>query len=179
MRFEPLTLPGAYLIETDFRQDLRGAFARVFCAEHFSEHGLETSFVQANLSSNLRRGTVRGLHFQRPPHAEVKLVRCTLGAVFDVIVDLRQDSPHYLGWYGAELSRDNGRMMYVPRGFAHGYQTLTAEADVHYMVSTPYAPQSEGGLRFDDPALGVSWPLPVTELSRKDLSWPLLGGARP
>ena len=129
-------------------------FARAFCAQEFAAHGLETSFVQSNISTNARAGTVRGMHFQREPHAEVKLVRCIKGAIYDVIVDMREGSQTYLRWFGAELSDDNGLMMYVPKGFAHGYQALSDGATAFYMVSAFYAPQSEGGLRFDDPKLG-------------------------
>ena len=174
MRFQPLPLHGAYLIDLERRRDSRGTFARAFCAQEFAAHGLETNFVQANMSTTARAGMVRGMHFQRPPHAEVKLVRCIGGAIHDVIVDLRPDSPTYRRWFGAELSAENGRMMVVPRGFAHGFQARTDDATTFYMVSAFYAPEAEGGVRHDDPALAIAWPLAVTEISDKDSQWPLL-----
>lgn len=174
MIFTPLPLDGAYLIELERRADARGMFARAFCRDEFAEHGLITEIAQCNLSTNVRAGTLRGLHFQRAPHAEVKLVRCVRGALYDVIVDVRDGSPTYGRWYGAELTEDGGEMMYVPEGFAHGYQALTDGAAAFYMVSAPYAPEAEGGLRYDDPALGIQWPQPVTDLSEKDAGWPLL-----
>lgn len=175
MQFTSTPLPGAYLVGLEPRADARGMFARAFCAQEFGGQGLETAFVQANISTNTHAGTVRGMHFQRAPHAEVKLVRCTKGAIFDVIVDMREDSPTYRRWFGAELSEDNGLAMYVPQGFAHGYQALSDGAAVFYLVSAFYAPQSEGGLRHDDPALSIEWPRPATEVSPKDAAWPLLG----
>jgi dTDP-4-dehydrorhamnose 3,5-epimerase len=174
MRFAPIELAGAYLIHLDPRVDERGLFARAFCSREFADQGLETAFVQANLSSNRHAGTVRGLHFQRAPQAEVKLVRCVKGAIYDVMVDLREESPTYLRWFGAELSEENKLMAYVPRGFAHGYQALNDGATLFYMVSAFYSPESEAGLRFDDPKLAVQWPQGVSEISDKDASWPLL-----
>ena len=174
MRFEPTKLAGAYLIHLEPRVDERGLFARAFCAQEFGGAGLETEYVQANISTNTRAGTVRGLHFQRDPHAEVKLVRCVKGAIYDVIVDMREGSQTFLRWTGAELSDENGLMMYVPKGFAHGYQALTGNASVFYMVSAFYAPQAEGGLRFDDPKLAIEWPRAVSDVSDKDARWPLL-----
>ena len=174
MRFEQTPLAGSYLVHLDPRVDARGTFARAFCAQEFVAHALETSFVQANISTNARAGTVRGMHFQRAPHAEVKLVRCTRGAIYDVIVDMREGSKTYLRWYGAELSEENGLMMYVPKGFAHGYQALSDGATAFYMVSSFYAPDSEGGLRFDDPRLAIKWPRAISEFSDKDAKWPLL-----
>jgi dTDP-4-dehydrorhamnose 3,5-epimerase len=174
MKFEQTPLAGAYLVHLEPRADERGSFARVFCRQEFAVEGLESSFAQANVSTNRRAGTVRGMHFQREPDAEVKLVRCVKGAIYDVVVDMREDSATYLRWFGAELSEDNGIAMYVPKGFAHGYQALTDGATVFYFVSTFYAPQSEGGLRFDDPRLSIRWPRPVSEISAKDGAWPLL-----
>jgi dTDP-4-dehydrorhamnose 3,5-epimerase len=167
-------LAGAYLIHLDPRVDERGLFARTFCAQEFGAHGLETAFVQTNISTNARAGTVRGLHFQRAPDAEVKLVRCVKGALYDVIVDMREGSPTYLRWFGAELSGDNGTAMYAPKGFAHGYQALTDGATAFYLVSAFYTPQAEGGLRFDDPKLAIAWPRAVSDVSGKDAQWPLL-----
>lgn len=174
MRFTPTPLAGAFLIDLEPRADARGMFARAFCAREFAEHGLETVLVQANISSNARAGTVRGLHFQRGDDAEVKLVRCVSGAIYDVIVDMREGSETYLRWFGAELSQNNGLMLYVPKGFAHGYQALTDGATVFYMVSSYYAPDAEGGLRFDDPRLSINWPRAVSDVSDKDAKWPLL-----
>jgi len=174
MIFQALALSGAYLIEIEPRVDDRGSFARAFCAREFLAHGLEVSYVQANLSTNNKAGTVRGMHFQRAPHAEVKLVRCVAGALFDVIVDIREDSPTFMQWFGADLSQDNGSMMYVPRGFAHGYQALTDGAMAHYMVSAYYVPEAEDGLRYDDSAIGVRWRRPVSNISPKDASWPFI-----
>jgi dTDP-4-dehydrorhamnose 3,5-epimerase len=174
VRFEPTALAGAYLIHLEPRVDERGLFARAFCAQEFAGQGLETSYVQSNISSNARAGTVRGLHFQRAPDAEVKLVRCVKGAIYDVVVDMRAGSPTYLRSFGAELSDANGLMMYVPKDFAHGYQALSDGASVFYMVTAFYAPQAEGGLRFDDPRLAIKWPRPVTDVSDKDARWPLL-----
>jgi dTDP-4-dehydrorhamnose 3,5-epimerase len=174
VRFEPTALAGAYLIHLEPRVDERGLFARAFCAQEFAGQGLETSYVQSNISTNTRAGTVRGLHFQRAPQAEVKLVRCVKGVIYDVIVDMRAGSPTYLRFFGAELSDANGLMMYVPKDFAHGYQALSDGASVFYMVSAFYAPQAEGGLRFDDPRLAIKWPRPVSDVSDKDARWPLL-----
>jgi dTDP-4-dehydrorhamnose 3,5-epimerase len=174
VRFTPTGLAGAYLIHIEPRVDERGLFARAFCAREFAARGLETSYVQANISTNARAGTVRGMHFQRAPDAEVKLVRCVKGAIHDVIVDMREGSQTYLRSFGAELSDDNGLTMYVPKGFAHGYQALNDGASVLYMVSAFYAPQSEGGLRFDDPKLAIVWPRAVADVSGKDAKWPLL-----
>jgi dTDP-4-dehydrorhamnose 3,5-epimerase len=174
MFFHPLPLRDAFLISLDQRKDERGMFARVFCRQEFSELGLEYRYVQANLSTNDNAGTIRGLHYQKSPHMEVKLVRCIRGAIFDVIVDLREESASFFHWYGVELSEENGLMLYVPRGFAHGYQTLRNNASVHYMVSAYYAPGFEGGCRYDDPALGIKWPFAVSSISDKDAAWPLL-----
>lgn len=174
MRFEPIPLAGGCLIHLDPSADPRGTFARAFCAQEFAAAGLETSFVQTNISANARAGTVRGMHFQREPNAEVKLVRCTKGAIYDVIVDMREGSQTYLRWFGAELSEENALTMYVPKGFAHGYQALSDGATVFYMVSAFYAPESEGGLRFDDPKLSIRWPRIVADISDKDAKWLLL-----
>ena len=174
MNFVETPLAGAFTIGLEKREDARGHFARAFCATEFAHHGLETSYVQANHSLNKRAGLVRGMHFQSGADAEVKLVRCVFGAIYDVIVDNRPDSPTFLQWFGAELSAENGLMMYVPRGFAHGYQSLSDGATAFYMVSAAYAPDAEGGLRFDDPAIGIKWPMAVTDLSDKDGKWALV-----
>ena len=174
MKFEPLALAGGYLVRPEPREDERGTFSRVFCTREFSAQGLETLYVQENVSTNILAGTLRGLHFQRPPHAEVKLVRCIRGAVYDVVVDIRETSPTYGKYFGAELSDANGLAMYVPVGFAHGYQSLTDAAAVHYMVSAFYAPDHESGIHYADPALGIKWPLPIRVASPKDAKLPLL-----
>lgn len=182
MKFEPLELSGAYLIGLEPWVDNRGMFARAFCRDEFARHGITCDVVQCNISTNTRAGIVRGMHFQRPPHAEAKLVRCIRGAIHDVIVDLRTDSPTFGNWFGAELSEQNGLMLYVPEGFAHGYQTLSDGAAAFYMVTAAYASQAEGGIRYDDPAVGITWPLPVTGCSEKDGAWaplaPRIAGAR-
>jgi dTDP-4-dehydrorhamnose 3,5-epimerase len=178
VKFVPTALTGAYTVELELREDDRGFFARTFCEEEFAAAGLVTRYVQGNVSGNHRAGTVRGLHFQRPPHAEVKVVRCTRGAIVDVIVDLRSESPTFLEHVAVELNEDNRRSLYVPERFAHGYQTLTDGAEVTYLVSTAYTPGAEGGLRHDDPVLAVTWPLAVAAISPKDASWPLLAEPR-
>ena len=175
MIFTETPLAGAYVIDLERRGDDRGYFARTFCAREFAQHGLDPRVVQANLSGNHRAGTLRGMHLQLPPTGEPKVVRCLRGAIWDVIVDLRPDSPTYLRHFGVELTADSHRALYVPQMFAHGYQALTDGAEVLYLVGEYYTPAAERGLRHDDPALGLSWPLPVTELSPKDAAWPLLG----
>ncbi len=177
MIFTETKLRGAYVIDLERREDDRGYFARAFCQREFADHDLEPVIAQANVAFNRRRGTLRGMHFQYPPAAETKLVRCTRGAILDVIVDLRPESPTYLQHVSVELSAENGRSLYVPRRFAHGYQALEATTETSYMVGEFYAPDQEGGLRFDDPALGISWPLATGEMSPKDRAWPLLAEA--
>jgi dTDP-4-dehydrorhamnose 3,5-epimerase len=172
MIFEPTPLSGAFTIGLERRGDHRGFFARLFCTEEFAAHGLETAFVQINTSLTQARGTVRGMHYQLPPAAEVKVVRCIRGSLYDVILDLRPDSPTYLRSFGAELTAENRVMMYVPRGFAHGFMTLDEDTEALYLVSHAYAPESERGLRWNDPALSLPWPRPPTELSPKDRAWP-------
>lgn len=177
MVFTETKLSGAYVLELERREDSRGYFARAFCRREFEEHGLEPVIAQANVAFNRYRGTLRGMHFQFPPAAETKLVRCTRGAILDVIVDLRPESPTYLEHVEVELTAGNGRALYVPRRFAHGYQVLEDETETSYQVGEFYAPEHEGGLRYDDPALGLEWPLQVSELSEKDRSWALLAEA--
>jgi dTDP-4-dehydrorhamnose 3,5-epimerase len=171
MRFLPTLLSGAYLIELERRGDARGFFARAYCEREFAAAGLETRFVQVNNSLTAKRGTLRGMHYQLPPAAEVKLVRCLRGALQDVIIDLRPESPTHGQWFGAELTAENRTMMYVPRGFAHGFLTLADETEVFYMVSAFYAPEQERGVRFDDPRFGVRWPIAPIEVSDKDRAW--------
>ncbi|MBD0291002.1 MAG: dTDP-4-dehydrorhamnose 3,5-epimerase [Thermoleophilia bacterium] len=177
MIFTETDLSGAYVVDLERREDERGFFARAWCRNEFVDAGLSPDLVQCNISYNRRRGTVRGMHYQLPPDAEVKLVRCTRGAVYDVIVDLREGSPTYTRWIGVELSGENGRALYVPEGFAHGYQTLADETETFYQVSAFYAPGAERGLRWDDPAIAIRWPLPGDPvISEKDRSWPYLDG---
>jgi dTDP-4-dehydrorhamnose 3,5-epimerase len=174
MKFTETRLEGAFVVELEKREDHRGFFARAFCKEEFEAHGLNGTVVQANVSGSHVRGTLRGMHFQRHPHEEVKMIRCTRGAVYDVIIDLRQESPTYTQWLGVELSRANGKLLYVPEGFAHGYLTLEDDSEVLYLVTQFYAPGSESGVRYDDPAFGVEWPagVPIEAMTDKDRSWP-------
>jgi dTDP-4-dehydrorhamnose 3,5-epimerase len=174
MIFIETTFPEVFLVGLEPKSDYRGTFARAFCANEFGMKGLETQFVQANISNNKIAGTVRGLHCQCAPFEEVKIIRCIVGSVYDVVVDIREDSPTFKQWFCAELSQDNGLMMYVPRGFAHGYQTISDNATVQYMVSAYYVAESERGYRYDDPSLNIDWPLPVSAVSEKDASWPLI-----
>jgi dTDP-4-dehydrorhamnose 3,5-epimerase len=174
MHFTQTPLAGAYVIDLEKRGDDRGYFARAFCAREFAEQGLATVFVQANMSLNRETGTLRGLHFQRAPAQETKLVRCVTGALYDVIVDIRPDSPTHLQSFGVELTAENGRALYVPKGFAHGFLTLTPDTTASYMVDEFYTSQAEGGLRYDDPALGIDWPGDVRVISPKDADWPLI-----
>jgi dTDP-4-dehydrorhamnose 3,5-epimerase len=179
MKFAATNLEGAWVIEPQLHEDSRGLFARTFCAREFREQGLVDSFVQCNTSWNARKGTVRGLHYQLPPSCEVKLVRCTAGALWDVIVDLRPDSPSYLQHFGIELSARNRFALYIPEMFAHGFQTLEERTEVFYQMSEFYAPKLSSGIRYDDPKLGVKWPLPVASISDQDLSWTLLESRKP
>lgn len=173
MIFTETKIPGAYVVDLEHRRDDRGWFARAWCAREFAEHGLATTLAQANVSYNVRAGALRGMHFQRPPDAEAKLVRCTQGAIWDVCLDLRPEAPTYQQWVGVELTPENGRALYVPEGCAHGYQTLVDGTETIYLVSAFYAPESEGGARWDDPAFGIEWPDTSTRtLSEKDAAWP-------
>jgi dTDP-4-dehydrorhamnose 3,5-epimerase len=172
MRFTETKLSGAYVIDIEPRDDTRGFFARAFCQREFEQYGLKPVVAQCNCSYNHRRGTLRGMHYQLPPAAETKLVRCTRGAVYDVIVDLRPDSPTYLEHVGVHLTEGNRRQLYVPEMFAHGYLTLTDGAEVVYQVGEFYTPGCERGIRYDDPILNIRWPIPAEVLSDKDASWP-------
>lgn len=173
MIFTPLELEGAFLVDLEPHPDERGFFARAWCREEFEAHGLNNALVQCNLSFNHLRGTLRGMHYQRAPHAEAKLVRCTRGAILDVIVDLRPGSPTHARWLGVELTEENRSALYVPEGFAHGYQTLTDGTETLYQVSAAYAPGAEGGVRWDDPAFGIEWPDADPRIvSDKDRAWP-------
>jgi dTDP-4-dehydrorhamnose 3,5-epimerase len=166
--FTETKLKGAFIIDLERRHDERGFFARAFCQNEFREHGLEPIIAQSNIASNLKKGTLRGMHFQYPPAAETKLVRCTRGAIVDVIVDLRPESRTYLEHIAVELNDDNMTALYVPERFAHGYQALRDGTDTSYQVGEFYTPNAEGGLRYDDPQLGLQWPLPVSAISPKD-----------
>lgn len=177
MIFRQTPLHGAYVIELEERSDDRGFFARTFCAREFAEHGLKPTVAQANVSYNHATGTLRGMHYQVPPAAETKLVRCTRGAIYDVIIDLRPASPSYLQHFGVELTEQNRKALYVPEMFAHGYLTLTPDAEVVYQVGEFYTPGYERGIRFDDPAFAVHWPAPITLLSPKDEAWPAFDAA--
>ena len=172
MIFTPTRLEGAYLIDIEPRRDERGFFARSWAQEEFAAHGLMAQPVQANISFNKRQGTLRGMHYQVAPYAETKLVRCTRGAIWDVIVDLRAGTATYGQSIGAELTAENHRMLYVPEGFAHGFITLADDVEVTYQVSQFYTPGAERGLRWNDPALGLEWPAPVQVISDKDAHWP-------
>jgi len=175
MIFTETRLAGAYTIDLEAIADGRGFFARVWCADELAEHGLTTVVAQSSIAWNARRGTLRGLHWQESPHAEVKLVRCTSGAVYDVIVDLRPGSETHREWIAVELTAENRRTLYVPEGFAHGYQTLADETEVWYQMSARYAPEAARGARFDDPALAVDWPVAAERIvSERDLAWPPL-----
>lgn len=172
-------IAGLFEIQLTLREDARGAFARTFCAEVFAEAGLETRWAQMNMSRSIGRGTLRGLHFQRPPMAEAKLIRATEGEVFDVAIDLRESSPTFGAWRAVTLSAEAGNAIYIPQGCAHGFQTLTETATLHYCHSAPYAPEHEGGVRATDPQLAIDWPLPITLMSERDTSLPKLRDLQP
>lgn len=167
-------LQGPVVIELDKREDSRGFFARTFCAKEFRNHGLTTDFVQANLSYTREIGTIRGMHYQVAPSCEAKLIRCINGSVWDVSVDMRPDSPTYLHHFGVELSAKRRNAVYVPEMFAHGYMTLDADTELLYHCSKAYSPNAERGVRHDDPAIQINWPLPVSNISDKDQAWPLI-----
>jgi dTDP-4-dehydrorhamnose 3,5-epimerase len=174
MIFEPLSVAGAYLIKPEPREDHRGFFARMFDEKIWKEQGLSTMINQCNASLTKKKGSLRGLHYQNPPYEEVKLVRCTRGSMFDVVADKRKDSPTYGKWAGVELSADNHAMMYVPAGCVHGFQSLTDDCEVFYMVSAPYNKEAEGGVRYDDPTFNIAWPLPISDISERDMTHPFL-----
>jgi dTDP-4-dehydrorhamnose 3,5-epimerase len=172
--FSETKLKGAFIIDVERREDTRGFFARAFCQREFRAHGLKPVIAQANIASNLKKGTVRGMHFQFPPAAETKIVRCTRGGILDIIVDLRPESATFLQCISVELNEENQRALYVPERFAHGYQTLSDNTDTSYQVGEFYMPDAEGGLMYNDPRLGLEWPLPATVMSEKDHKFPLL-----
>jgi dTDP-4-dehydrorhamnose 3,5-epimerase len=171
MIFTETKLRGAFIIDIKRMEDSRGFFARAFCQNEFKEHGLKPVIAQANVAFNKKKGTIRGMHFQYPPTAETKLVRCTRGAILDIIVDLRPESPTYLEHISVELNEEDHRALYVPERFAHGYQALRDGTETSYQVGEFYTPSSEGGLRYDDPKLKLSWPLPLSVISEKDLAF--------
>lgn len=177
MKFHKTPLEDAYTIELDKRGDDRGFFARFFCEQEFAAAGLETRYPQINNSMSAKAGTLRGLHYQLPPAAEVKVMRCVRGSMFDAIVDLRAGSPTFGKWFGATLSAENRLMMYVPRGFAHAFLSLTDDVEVIYMASAPYSPECERGLRWNDPVVNIEWPIEPVEVSGKDNAWPDLDPA--
>lgn len=172
MRFSMTEIDGLWIVDTERAEDLRGSFARTFCKAEFAAQGLTTEFSQHSMSISFFKHTLRGLHFQSPPDAEVKLVSCVRGAIFDVAVDLRPDSPTYLHWASAILSPENGKQFYIPEGFAHGFQSLADDTAVSYLISAPYVPQSAAGIRYDEPAIGISWPFRPTAISERDKNWP-------
>lgn len=175
MQFEPLRLAGAYRISLQPHIDERGFFARRFCAAEFANRGLQANFVQRSISFNTHRGTLRGLHFQRAPHGETKLVRCTRGAAFDVIVDIRQDSATYGQWHAERITAENRLVLYIPEGFAHGFQTLQDNTELDYEIFPKYVPEAAAGIRWNDPDIGIGWPVAEITLSDRDRQLPLLG----
>ncbi len=172
MKFTESRIPGAWIIELTAIHDDRGFFAMTWLPGEFQSRGLDPSLAQCNLAWNHKRGTLRGMHFQKAPHEQVKLIRCTRGALLDVIVDLRPESPTYKKWDAIELSEDNRRMIYIPAGLAHGYITLTDGVEAYYHASTPWVPASESGVRWNDPAFGIEWPFEPAVISEKDRNWP-------
>jgi dTDP-4-dehydrorhamnose 3,5-epimerase len=172
VKFTPAGLAGAYVIELDRLEDDRGYFARTFCRDEFAAHGLRSVFPQCNTSFNTRKGTLRGMHYQEKPHEEAKIVRCTRGAIHDVIVDVRRESSTYSKWIAVELTADNARMLYIPEGFAHGFQTLADGSEVFYQMSASFHPESARGLRWNDSALAIRWPLASPIVSERDAAYP-------
>jgi dTDP-4-dehydrorhamnose 3,5-epimerase len=175
VKFVTTPLEGLYVIETAPHRDPRGRLVRVFCATEFAALNRDLRFVQVNLSATRGRGSVRGLHFQRPPACEAKLIRCVRGSVYDVAVDVRAASPTFLRWHAVELDQDNEREVFIPEGFAHGFQALTDEVELLYQHTAPYTPQCEGGIRFDDPELKIQWPLAAANVSPRDQALPRVG----
>ena len=173
MQFTPSRIPGAWVIDITPIHDHRGFFATIWAPDQFRQHGIEPALAQTNLAYNHKRGTLRGLHFQKAPHAQAKIVRAIRGALLDVIVDLRPDSPAYRRWDAVELTADNRRMLYMPEGIAHGYLTLTDDVEALYHASSPWAPEAESGVRWNDPAFGITWPFEPLVISEKDQNWPL------
>jgi dTDP-4-dehydrorhamnose 3,5-epimerase len=173
MFFSQTQISGAWVIDPTTRQDDRGHFFRAWCTKEFSDQGIQFQPVQANMGFSIKKGTIRGMHYQVEPALEAKLVRCTRGAMFDVVLDIRTDSPTYGRWHAVELTPENGRMLFLPERCAHGYQTLEDNTEMHYMASQFYAPNAARGVRFDDPAFNIQWPLPITSISEQDRNWQL------
>jgi dTDP-4-dehydrorhamnose 3,5-epimerase len=178
MIFTESPLPGAFLVEMEPLADERGFFARTYCADEFAAQGLGVDLHQCSVSFNARKGTLRGLHYQDAPHEEHKLVRCTAGAIFDVIVDIRPQSPSYRRWFGTDLTAQNRRSLFIPAGYAHGFLTLSDDAEVYYMISVPHAPEYSRGCRWNDPAFGIQWPMKPSVISSRDAAYPLLEPTR-
>ena len=174
MLFEKMNVEGLWIIRPQLVKDKRGFFARMVCEREFEAHGLPNRWAQQNIAYNHRKGTLRGMHYQLGDSAEIKVVRCTQGSIYDVVVDLRKASPTYLRWTGVELSAENHKMFYIPEGFAHGYMTLTDHVEISYLVSAFYAPGAESGIRYNDPKVGIAWPMEPDVISDKDSSWPYL-----
>jgi dTDP-4-dehydrorhamnose 3,5-epimerase len=174
MHFAETDVDGAWVIDPSVHEDNRGRFMRAWCAREFADHGLDFIPVQANMGFSRRAGTVRGMHFQEAPAFEAKLMRCTRGVIFNIVLDLRADSSSYGRWYGAELSAENGRMLYIPERCANGYQTIADDTEIYYLTSGFYAPGSARGVRYDDPAFAIQWPREVTVVSQQDIGWPLV-----
>ena len=172
MKFQETKIAGSYVIDIRRIEDQRGFFARTWCKNEFAEHGLSSDITQTNMALSVSAGTLRGMHFQRSPHSEVKIVSCSAGAVFDVVLDLRPESPTYCQWFGLELNAENFRMLYIPTGCAHGYQTIRDNTVLNYATSAAYAPNHATGVRFDDPTFAIEWPLQVNVISEADVSWP-------
>jgi dTDP-4-dehydrorhamnose 3,5-epimerase len=177
MNYHECGILGAWLIEPAPHEDSRGRFMRAWCQREFADHEIDFTPVQANMTLSIRRGTIRGLHYQQAPALEAKVVRCTRGAIFDVLVDLRPASATYRAWFGTTLSADNGQMLFVPEGCAHGCQATEQMSEIHYLTSAFYSPNDVRGVRYDDPAIGITWPLKVSEISEQDRSWPFLSPA--
>jgi dTDP-4-dehydrorhamnose 3,5-epimerase len=175
VKFVETPLAGAYLIEFEPHGDARGRFVRVYCADEYRKNGLDTAIAQCSISTNHRRGTLRGMHFQAEPHGEAKTVRCIAGSIFDVIVDIRIGSPTRLRWHGVELTESNQHALYIPVGFAHGFLTLEDESAVEYQISRPYVPESVRGIRWNDPAVGITWPFDPGCVTERDASFPPVG----
>ena len=172
MKFKECPLQGAWIVDLEPAHDARGSFSRAFCQKEFEAHGIESAFVQSNLSYSKVAGTMRGLHLQRSPMGESKLIRCVRGAIYDVMIDMRPESATYLQHFGVKLSAENKRMLYMPQDFAHGFMTLEDNTEAFYMVGEYYSPEYESGMRYDDPFFDIKWPISVTSISDKDLSWP-------
>jgi dTDP-4-dehydrorhamnose 3,5-epimerase len=177
MIFTETKLKGAFIIDVKRLEDERGFFGRAWCKREFEQHGLNSNAVQANVSYNKVKGTLRGMHFQVAPYAEAKIIRCTSGALYDVIIDIRPESPTYKQWIGVELTEESMRMLYVPEGFAHGFVTLKDHTSAHYLVTQYYTPGSESGIRYDDPEFDIAWPIKPTVVSEKDRAIPDFAGA--